>query len=334
MIIPEEIYKIKAILDSFLGESKSDDLSSDLQIEYPCPRCGEKYGFSENSKFNLSISLSKMKFQCWKCSSEDDSDMKGSLSKLIKLYGNEELYKEYKSLIKSLKESKLYNINLFKNLHIDTESIKDDMELPEGYQLFTYGKPYSVEALKYLNDRNIKWDIINKFHIGYTTYNKDKKILSNRIIIPSYNAFGDLNYWTGRDYTEKNKRQKYFNPKVERKNIIFNEDKIQWNADITLVEGPFDHIVTPNSIPLLGKHLDAGFDIYWKLLAKAKANINIFLDGDAFETIKETYIFLNHDKLYDRIRYIPSEKNEDPSSIYQKEGERGIINHLRNYKKL
>ena len=100
------------------------------------------------------------------------------------------------------------------------------------------------------------------------------------IIIPSYNALGELNYWVGRDYlppmrNEHSKvlngvsqiiphtysRLKYDNPKVEKKNIIFNEEKIQWDADITLVEGPFDHIVVPNSVPLLGKALNKEYKL-------------------------------------------------------------------------
>ena len=77
---------------------------------------------------------------------------------------------------------------------------------------------------------------------------------------------GKLNYWTGRDFLGYDKRQKYFTPQVERKDIIFNEEKIQWDADVTLVEGPFDHIVVPNSIPLLGKVLKTDFKIYQEII--------------------------------------------------------------------
>ena len=124
------------------------------------------------------------------------------------------------------------------------------------------------------------------------------------------------------------KRMKYDNPKVEKKDIIFNEVSLQWDADVTLVEGTFDHIVVPNSIPLLGKALNENFKVYWDLFSKANANINIFLDADAFNTVKEIYKRLNHGSLYGRIRYIPIEGDEDPSSIYQKYGKEGIISHL------
>ena len=128
---------------------------------------------------------------------------------------------------------------------------------------------------------------------------------------------------------EKKSVQKYYNPKAERKTIIFNEDKIQWNADITLVEGPFDHIVVPNSIPLLGKALNKEFKLYWDLLTKANANINIFLDGDAPETALSLYKALNHGRLYNHIRFVPVRKDLDPSAIYEYGGRKGIIEHLK-----
>ena len=77
-----------------------------------------------------------------------------------------------------------------------------------------------------------------------------------------------------------------------------------------------------------------GYKVYWDLLYKAKGKINIWLDGDAFQTVKETYSFLNHGDLNGRIRYIPTNDDDDPSSIYQKYGWKGIANSLSNARKL
>ena len=82
-MIPQEIYKLKSILDSFLGESRRS-LDDTLQLEYPCPLCVDEHGDKEKNKYNLSISLSKQLFNCWKCSSVHD-EMHGSILKLIKL---------------------------------------------------------------------------------------------------------------------------------------------------------------------------------------------------------------------------------------------------------
>lgn len=333
-MIPQEIHKLKNILDSFLGESKKE-LDETYQLQYPCPRCIEDKGNKEANKFNLEISLSKQLFNCWSCSNIHD-EMHGSILKLIKIYGNDSILKEYKETIYQLRQSKLYQVSFSKDdFNIDTTIFeRETVKLPQNFKKFNINSYNPQKALDYLFKRNINWDIINEYNIGYTTYDENNKQVSSRIVIPSFNKFGELNYWTGRDYLNYNKRQKYFNPQVERKDIIFNEEKIQWDADITLVEGPFDHIVVPNSIPLLGKALKTDFLLYQELISKANSCINIFLDADASEDVKKIYKLLNHGRLYNKIRWIPVSNDLDPSKIFELYGYKGIINHLKCVKKI
>ena len=334
MLIASEIHKLKAILESFLGDSKRE-LDDSFQLQFACPRCIEAKGEKERSKFNLEINLKKGVFNCWSCGQYDD-EMHGSIKKLIKLYGNEEILNDYKQTVDSFKNSKLYDLSFCKNdFNIEIEAAESkEVELPTNFSQFKRDDFLSVKPLKYLEKRGITIDIVKKFSIGYTKYDKNFKQLSSRIIIPSFNEFGEINYWTGRDFTGIKGRQKYYNPVVERKNLIFNEDKVIWDADITLVEGPFDHIVVPNSIPLLGKALKEDFKLYQKLITKANANINIFLDGDAFEDVKKIYQLLNHNRLYNKIRFIPTREDEDPSSIFEKYGKIGIAKYLGNSQKI
>lgn len=325
----EYINKLQNILSSFLGKPKGD-ITSNYQLQFPCPRCIENKGESENRKYNLEINLQKGVFQCWSCVSADE-DMHGSIYKLIKMYGNNTILNEYRETIKSFKESELYKLKFNKeDFNFDYQKIENkELILPSTYHKFKENGKNPPKALEYLFKRNIGWDIINQFDLGFTAYDENNKQLSSRIIIPSYNEVGELNYWTGRDFTKLEFRQKYFNPKVERKDIIFNEDKISWDSDVNLVEGPFDHLVVPNSIPLLGKKISRDFKIYSALNTKCNANVNIFLDGDAFEAVKEIYSLLNHGRLYGKIRYIPVNKDLDPSEIYEKYGNKGIIDHLK-----
>lgn len=328
--IPQEIYDIKGMLDTMLGESKQE-LDSSMQLEYPCPRCIEKYGSMEVHKYNLSISLAKMKYHCWKCSSESDGDMMGNLSKLFKLYGGDTMLLAYYSKISSLKSSGLYTIHSSDGDR--QEKIEEEVvELPSGYTPLNEGVSPYKSALEYLFNRGIGWDIIKRFNIGYTRYCNDNNRFSFRIILPSYDAYGNLNYWVGRDYLPYGKRVKYMNPKVEKRDIIFNENMVQWDADITLVEGPFDHIVVPNSIPLLGKSLNRRYKLYWDLMEKANACVNIMLDGDAYDSVLEVYKLLNHGRLYGKIRYVPMGENEDPSSVYQEYGWKGIMKRINECK--
>ena len=329
-MIPEEIVRIKTILDSFLGEPKQD-LTESYQLEYPCPRCVEKYGNNEIRKYNCSVSLRIQKFNCWKCS-DDGDEMHGSILKLIKLYGNDTLLREYKEAIHSLRESKMYKLNFSDDdFNIDTKSVEiDDLKLPSSYRQLKKDKYIPKRVIDYLSSRGIGWDIIERYNIGYSEYDKDSFMPSYRIYIPSYDKYGDLNYWTGRDYLNRDKVVKYYNPKTERKNIIFNEEKLQWDADITLVEGPFDHIVVPNSVPLLGKVLNKDFKLYWEIIKNARANVNIFLDADAYEAVKSIYKELNHGDLYNKIRYIPVKDDLDPSKIYELYGYKGIVEYLKS----
>lgn len=333
-MIPQEIYNLKNLLVQCLGESKKE-LDDSYQLQFACPRCIENKGDGEKRKFNLEVNLKKGVFNCWSCG-QFDEEMHGSILKLFKLYGNDSIIKEYKDTVKSLQQSKLYQIS-FENgdFNIDFTIVENnDVNLPNNFTAFNKDKKNNYKALDYLLKRGITWDIINKYKIGYTKYDENFKQLSSRIIIPSFNKFGELNYWTGRDFTNLPKRQKYYNPIIERKNLIFNEEYVEWDADITLVEGPFDHIVVPNSIPLLGKVLKTDFKLYQYIITKANANVNIWLDSDAFEDIKKIYQLLNHDRLYGKIKFIPTPEGEDPSSVFQKFGKNGVIECLKNAKQI
>lgn len=331
----QELEKLYNILTVFLGEAKNGFDENTYQYQFPCPNCVERDGWMEARKYNLEVNLQKQVFKCWKCCSIDEH-MSGSIIKLIRMHGNEKLLQEYKDVIYEIRNSELYKINFTSgDFNIDTSVIeREELKLPSSYKPFRKEGKNNWGAFKYLKDRGIGWDIIERYKIGYTEREEENKKGSFRIIIPSYSALGELNYWVGRDYLPKSdkfpSRVKYDNPKVEKKNIIFNEEKLQWDADITLVEGPFDHIVVPNSVPLLGKALNKEYKLYWDLITKANANVNIMLDADAFNTVKELYKFLNHGRLYGKIRYIPMEGDEDPSSLYEKGGYKKIVEHLAN----
>lgn len=321
------------IMDSFLGESKRG-CSEDGQIQYNCPACSINTGnYEGDGKYNLEINFKKGKFQCWACA--DTNDMYGNIYNLIKLYGNNAILKEYKEEINNIKNSDLYKIYLDNDGPIEAEEIS----LPKGYVSLIGKRDDSEykEIYDYLNDRKINDLLIEHHNIGCVITSPDNFRINNRIIFPSYDKFNNLNFWTGRDYTHSsnNYRQKYENIEgVSKIDIMFNEYLINWDADITLVEGPFDHIVVPNSIPLLGKPLKQHYYIYQQLIKNAKQNINIFLDNDAYKNVIINYKLLNSGNLYNKIYYIPCDTNMDPAKIYELEGYKGIARHLKNAQKI
>jgi len=102
---------------------------------------------------------------------------------------------------------------------------------------------------------------------------------------------------------------KYKNPEAEKDQIIFNENLIDWKKDIYLVEGVFDGFFLENSIPMLGKHLSQLlFDTIYE---KAKKNIIICLDGDAYENGLKLYHELNGGRLFGKIKIVKLPQDKD-----------------------
>jgi DNA primase len=238
--------------------------------------------------------------------------MHGHVPKLIKRFGNSELLKEYLILKPDTYENTGHGEYA-------------DVKMPEGYKKLhncPKNSPKYSAVMRYLSNRRIGPEIIEKFDIGYTVIGE----FENRIIIPSYDAFGELNYFIARAFSNRAK-PKYLNPEAEKQEIIFSENKINWDSTIYLVEGVFDHIVIPNSIPLLGKFISP--KLFNEIYNKASANIVIVLDSDAYDDALELYKTLNIDKLIGRIKICIPLDGFDPSLIYQKYGSHGIIELLK-----
>lgn len=264
-----------------------------------------------DGKGNLEINYHRDVFKCWVC--KDTNDMYGSITRLIKRYGTPKNLKDYRLVKPQLSDVPEYRkvVNL---------------TLPEGYKKLSEAtkKDYKYEtAMEYLRKRGITDDIIKEFEIGYVTIGD----FFNRIIIPSYDEEGKLNYFIARWFEKAKTKMKYLNPDAEKQIIIFNEKKINWDATIYLVEGATDHIVVPNSTPLLGKYIS---DVLReKLYEKANANIVILLDADALEDALILYEMLNFGKLRGRIRLCVPPEGYDPSLVHEKWGKKGVLRLLQ-----
>ena len=304
------------ILESFLGECRGNNLDSG-QSKFDCPSCSEDKGMPDgDGKGNLEINYAKGIFKCWSCG--ETHNMHGPVIKLLKKYATPKNIRDY-LLVKP--DTDLIN-NKVKSKVILT--------LPEGYKKLSectdkYFK-YS-QAMTYLNERGITDEIIEEFEIGYTFKGK----FFNRIIIPSYNSDGELNYFIARWFPKESTKLKYLNPDAEKQEIIFNECKINWDSTIYLVEGVFEHIVIPNSIPLLGKFIsDSLLD---KLHDNAKAFVVIVLDGDAYKDAINLYKKINFGDLRDRVKIVKISTDKDPSEIFQESENKGIVELLKKARK-
>ena len=104
-----------------------------------------------------------------------------------------------------------------------------------------------VYKFSYLKRRGIGGIDILRYSMGYCSSNG----YANRIIIPSYDADGKLNYFIARDMFP-NSKLKYKNPPMSKDTVCF-EMFVNWNEPIVLCEGVFDAFRQKKRIPLLGK---------------------------------------------------------------------------------
>lgn len=316
---------IKGIMDSVLGEPKHEYGGNGGWYEYNCPCCAENNGRPDN-KYNFAVQIDEQGLwaHCWKCG------FHGKLSKVVKRWGSQSDFEEYRNELSALKESRFFSFSDGSNAILDDLFDNTCLELPEGFKIVDAEDKSCKDAYAYLIGRGVDDRIIKEFHIGYVGAYSGK--YSNRVVIPSYDMFGDLNYWVARDYTGKSYR-KILNPDVDKKNITFNEAKINWYEPVTLVEGPFDHIVVPNSIPLLGKSIDNDTDVYKKLTERLHNYVNILLDDDATDTAYDMYKFLNT-AMPGNVRIIECPDGYDASEYYEEYGQKGIASLLRSAHKL
>ena len=160
-------------------------------------------------------------------------------------------------------------------------------------------------AIHYLLKRNVTLSEIIKYSIGYCETGEYEK----KIIIPSYNEFGKLNYFVGRSYYE-GVAFKHKNPDVS-KNIIGFDLLVNWALPIVLVEGAFDAIsVRRNAIPLFGKTISE--NLRKKVIEKSVKQLYICLDKDAQkQALQHAEYFMNNGVEV----YLVDLKEKDPADI-------------------
>jgi len=286
----DEVDVLVELLTEFLGDPHQH-YESKGQISFDCPVCAEEKGLdSGDGKGNLEINYGRHVYKCWACSETHGTH--GPLGKLFDQYATKGQKKVY---------------NLIKPEELKQEDvIRPKLRLPEGFTTFKDSNPRfipHIEAYRYLTSRGVTDEMIEKYNIGYTV-NGD---FAYRIIIPSYNLDGQLNYFVARSWVPK--KMKYKNPSVPKDEIIFNEGRIDWDKDIFLCEGAFDSFFLDNSIVMLGKKMSKL--LFETLYAKANKNIIICCDGDAFEDGIRVYAELNGGRLYNKIKIVKLPLDKD-----------------------
>ena len=262
--------KIVNLIDRVLN-SKGKRLRKANEYMYWSP-------FVVHHKQKLQINIKTQKWHCW-VSNEGGYN----LFQLFKKVGSSQKhFEELRDLVGEVS---------YKQKGDESKELKKEVkiELPKEFIPLWNGRESIVKehALGYLSNRDIKLQDILKYNIGYC----DSGLYSNRIIIPSYDKDGRLNYFVGRDFYGG--KFKYRNPPIS-KDVIGFELFINWDEPILLCEGPFDAIaVKRNAIPLFGKTIPKKLK---KEIYKNKVKlIYIALDSDAIvDSLKIAEEFMNN----------------------------------------
>lgn len=291
------------VVDLLVGMFGDPHLHNEMrgQISFDCPVCSHDIkGLDKgDGKGNLEINYGQHVYKCWACAETHGTH--GHLGRLIDKYGGKK-DKQYYDLIRPdefVRDKRKYKV----------------LRLPKEFKRFSEvsrAYPPRAQAYNYLKRRGVTDEIIEKYDVGFATEGE----YAGRIIVPSYDMDGILNYFVARSWAKYSKL-KYKNPEAPKELLIFNESRINWDEDIWLVEGVFDSFFVPNSIPLLGKFVS---DMLWEVLYdRAKGRIKICLDDDAWEDAKKIYYKLSGGKLYGRIDIIKLPEGKDLGDL------RGLI---------
>lgn len=248
--------KLLQLLESVLGKGKT---TSGNNIAFFSP-----FTSHHKPKLEIDINTTHVGENAWHCWI---SDKKGrSIGSLFKQMG---LPKTYFEQLNKIVESSRYK-------HDVTKIVTETIALPAEYLPLWNKKttPDYRNAMCYLTSRGVTVFDILKYRIGYCESGE----YSGKIIIPSYDCNGQLNYFVSRAFYTADKF-KHKNPKIS-KDIIGFDLTVNWAEPIVICEGAFDAIaVKRNAIPLFGKIIQPA--LQKKIIEKRVRDIYICLDADA-----------------------------------------------------
>jgi len=251
--------RLLELLESVLGKSKKTS--------------GDNYAFYSpfvdhyKPKLEINIRINSKGNNPWHCwiSDEKGRTIKGLFKKLRV---SKQTWDEYTSIFSK--------VNRYSSEY-DTTEVVEQVELPKEFKPL-YQKSNSIKwkhALNYLLNRGLRVEDIVKYNIGFCESGE----YEDKIIIPSYDERGKLNFFVGRSFYDT--KFKHKNPKVS-KDIVGFDLLVNWDTPIVLCEGAFDAIaIRRNAIPLFGKSIQS--ELEKKIVGNSVKKLYICLDSDALK---------------------------------------------------
>lgn len=259
------------------GEGKTSNDGDNISVV--CPLCKDKKS-DFYSKRKLAIRTSDHLTHCWVCGYKS----KNILGLLNRTKASQTVVAEY--LAKFATHDQLMSAETAVELpHEQSKTF----EFPRGFELLATADfendSYARKILAYLEKRGCStlhelwyW----KFgFVRFDEENEQTKAYYNRVIMPSFDANGNPNYYSGRSIGKSS--MKYLNPGCQRESVVFNEINIDWTQELTLVEGPFDLVKCgENATCVLGSTLSNEYLLFQNIV-KHQTPVVLAFDADALE---------------------------------------------------
>lgn len=289
---------VLGLLEVSFGPAKADKNGKDYT--FYCPFCKWK-----TPKLVVNVELGI--YNCWTCHPPTKGKNLAYLLKKVNAHPDH------------VKEMKSY----FSQTNVKEEVEVDQVvSLPKEFRPLYDNSDTSFDkkrAIAYLRSRGVYEDDIKKYNIGYCSFGR----YENRIVVPSYNDRGILNYFVARSMDSSSSR-KYDAPSCKKSEIVGMENTINWSIPVILCEGAFDAItIKRNALPLFGKTIPKA--VMTKLVDSVVKTVYLALDEDA---LKQSIDYAKQLLDYGKEVYLLDLEGKDPSVI----GFENMINLLHRAK--
>ena len=288
----------KAFLSNVFHDVMHSKDGSEISVR--CPFCGKP------GKSKMCIIIETDVYHCWVC------EAKGrGLAKLISIT-NPQKVEEYKEKYAS------------RSKQTADEKEQDDVsiDLPEDFMLLMEGQRHDPSwraIVKYALSRGFTKSTMWAFRVGYS----NEFGWQRRLIIPSFDNEGKLNYLTGRSIDPEN-NFRYKNLSAPRNSLVFNEIDIDWSKPLLIAEGPLDLVkVRMNKTCLLGSTLSED-SLLFNRLVENKTPVILILDKDAKKKAMKIAHKLNEYSVPVKINFPADER--DLNDMEEEEIEQLIVN--------
>ena len=321
----------------------------------PLTKKGEDYWglcpFHNDNNASMSVSTRLDMFQCFACKKA------GNVFNFISLME----HITYGEAIYKLAEEDGLKVGQYKKIDNHSQDY-EIMSLATKYYQNNIRSKLGENAIKYLNNRQIDWDTIQKFEIGLSiaknsltefllnkydlgtlidlglTNTEGKDIFYDRIMIPIHDLHGNPIGFGGRIYQTKDS-SKYINTKAtkifDKSKILYNyhraHTKLEKNNSIIIMEGYFDVIRAStvgidNCVAPMGTALTKN---HVKILQKITKSVILCFDGDEAgkeATIRAIPLFEEENMEVKIIRL----EEKDPDEFIIKRGKEEFIKKIKN----